>query len=97
MSADRTVHCTIDPESDNPIEIVRYDRAGKWFYESRTKRRPLRFEQAVAYAVEDRPSVIWHAGLPGGSRFDIHVRVARKRRERHVKRGITPVPSRDAS
>ena len=71
-AADRRVHVTIVPASGERIEIVRYDRSGKWWYESGNQRRPLRLAEAVAFA-EDRPAVIWHEGLPGGTIFDSQV------------------------
>lgn len=77
-NTDRTVHCTIVPATGGPrIEIVRYDRAGKWWYESGDQRKPLTVTEAVEYASSTRPSVIWHEGMPGGRRFDSLVRKAR--------------------
>lgn len=75
-NTDRTVHCTIvtDPRS----EIVRYDRAGKWFVEAGPYRRSITLTEAVAFAAQDRPAVIWHEGRPGGGAFDAKVRKARE-------------------
>lgn len=76
--ADRTVHVTIVPASRERIEIVRYDRAGKWFYEDSGRRsRQITLAEAVKFAAQDRPAVIWHEGLPGGRTFDAAVRRAR--------------------
>lgn len=73
---DRRVHVTIVPFDGDRIEIVRYDRAGKWWYESGGVRRPLTLAEAVRFA-EDRPAVIWHEGRPGGKVFDARVRLLR--------------------
>lgn len=81
MSHDRTVHAETDA-----IEVVRYDRAGKWYLEPRDKRLPrqhVKIADAVKYAV-------WAAaneggrinfGVSGGSTFDsmIHDAVAEGR------------------
>lgn len=74
---DRTVHCTIVPVGGGRIEIVRYGNAGKWWYESGVRRRPLTLAEAAEFAYSDRPAVIWHVGRPGGARFDALVRKAR--------------------
>ncbi len=72
MATDRTVHA----RTASGDEIVRYDRAGKWFVEfARFGRRQISLGEAVALAVEDGAE--WFAGRPGGSRFDDAVRVAR--------------------
>ena len=77
-TSDRTVHCTIIPATGGPhIEIVRYDRGGKWYYESGSERRQLTLQEAVTFASSPRPSVLWHEGKPGGLRFDSAVRKAR--------------------
>lgn len=70
---DRTVHCTIVPMSGERIEIVRYGRAGKWWYEDGARRKPLTLDEAVEFC-KDRAAVIWHEGLPGGKTFDARVR-----------------------
>lgn len=72
---DRTVHVTIVPESekDERVEIVRYERAGKWWYESALDRHPLTIAEAVDLAhehAERQNSVTWRAGVQGGSTFD---------------------------
>lgn len=77
---DRKVHCTIIPATGGGrIEIVRYNRAGKWWYEDGPRRRPLTLDEAVAFC-KDRPAVIWHKGLPGGAMFDARVRRMRSAR-----------------
>lgn len=76
-SPDRTVHCTIVPPTGPRIEIVRYVKAGAWYWECGDRRRKLRLLEAVAYAADERDAVIWHEGLPGGRSFDRHVRLQR--------------------
>ena len=70
---DRMVHAS-RPDAD----LVRYDRAGKWFVEyDDGKREPIPFKFAVEWAValQGRVGTV-HYGLPGGSRFDSAVRRA---------------------
>lgn len=70
---DRTVHLTIVPATGDRIEIVRYDRGGKWRYESGDMKRSLTLKEAVDF-YSNRPAVIWHEGLPGGLAFDAAIR-----------------------
>ena len=79
MNDDRTVHCTIIPVGGGRIEYVRYDRAGKWYREDGGRRTQITLADAVKAASQNRPAVIWHAGLPGGRAFDAKVRAARTR------------------
>jgi len=56
------------------MEVVRYERAGKWYLEPTNKSLPrqlVTITDAVAYAkwLADGDGVI-HLGLPGGQRFD---------------------------
>ena len=70
--SDRTVHAW----SENGQELVRYDRAGKWYLEKDGEpRRLLTLMHAVAYATR-MPD--WHInfGEPGGKRFDAACRKA---------------------
>lgn len=67
MSDDRTVHAV----THSGIEIVRYNRAGKWWAEGPTTRLPLTFAEAVAHGKRRGTTV--HLGRPGGSRFDAAV------------------------
>lgn len=76
--SDRTVHVTIIPAAGDRIEIVRYNRAGKWYYEDGGRRRHLMLAEAAAFAREDRPAVIWHEGRKGGAAFDAKVRKLRE-------------------
>lgn len=78
--SDRTVHCTTVPASGERIELVRYDRSGKWFYESGPTKRHVTLAEAVAMC-DNRPAVIWHEGRPGGRMFDARVRSARAARK----------------
>ena len=79
--ADRTVHASID---GGGIEIVRYDRAGKWYIEiaadyGRPGLPAERFHVGVreaasrAHALRERGGVV-NFGLPGGRSFDIMVK-----------------------
>lgn len=82
QSDTRRVHCTIIPSTGGDrIEIVRYDRAGAWYYESGKQRRRLTLAEAARFASDLRPAVVWHENIPGGSRFDSAVRKARTNRE----------------
>jgi hypothetical protein len=67
MSDDRRVHAAT-PEG---WEIVRYDRAGKWYAETLTWRERITFDMAVYHAT--RAGAKPHLGLPGGTRFDAAV------------------------
>ncbi len=73
---DRTVHATL-PTQD--AEVVRYDRAGKWYVEPRDpelrrrKRRRIALNEAVRLTVADGT---WHEGRTGGRAFDAKVRRA---------------------
>lgn len=70
---DRTVHGRA-PRGFGPAnEIVRYDKAGKWYLEwDDGDRIRLRFEDAVGMA--SHPNGTAHLGLPGGRHFDAAVR-----------------------
>ena len=73
MSWDRTVHASYPG-----MEIVRYDRAGKWYLEPtdpRLKRQHVTIKQAVGsalWALGNGGQVFF--GRSGGSRFDTLVR-----------------------
>jgi hypothetical protein len=66
--SDRTVHATA-PDGG---QIVRYDRAGKWYLEYPTGRlrpcRQIKFAEAVKLASQIGSYV--YLGKPGGRRFD---------------------------
>jgi hypothetical protein len=67
MSEDRTVHAV----TAGGGEIVRYDRAGKWYHEHAgdpRERRAVTFAEAVRIAT--LPDSTVRRGLPGGARFD---------------------------
>lgn len=72
--SDRTVHCTLIDNSD----IVRYDRAGKWYREwpptARTARKPLTLSEAVELAALTGER--YYFDRPGGGAFDRGVRRA---------------------
>lgn len=78
MNPDRRVHAKVPiPVEAGPefggefAEIVRYERAGKWYYESPVLRRQLALDEAVQF-VEEESQVQF--GVPGGSAFDRRVR-----------------------
>jgi hypothetical protein len=66
---DRRVHARTPAGN----EVVRYDRAGKWYVESADlPREKLTIDQAVQMALA--PGTTINFGLSGGSRFDALVR-----------------------
>ncbi|WP_158303269.1 HNH endonuclease [Prauserella endophytica] len=66
---DRRVHIRLR----DGREVVRYDRAGKWFVEFPEGRRHLlKLSEAVEWAFDKGAEVIF--GVPGGARFDGLVR-----------------------
>ena len=72
--SDRTVHAVIERD-DVVTEIVRYDRAGKWYVEpSGGVRTRVSIKEAVDLirAEMDREDhvVTWRAKQPGGHAFD---------------------------
>lgn len=74
--SDRTVHAITNLGS----EIVRYDRAGKWYVEYGTgilfRRKQIGIGGAVQRAVDWGREI--HFGRPGGRTFDARVRKARR-------------------
>lgn len=60
---DRTVHAV----TEDGREIVRYDRSGKWYWESDRHREHISLHDAVALATQG--GSIRYVGLQGGSRF----------------------------
>jgi hypothetical protein len=72
-NTDRRVHA-----EDDSIEVVRYDRAGKWYVESKRPLIPCRavsLDKAVHIAVDcvaNGGKV--HLGLSGGRAFDAKMR-----------------------
>lgn len=67
---DRTVHA-ISPAG---AEIVRYDRAGKWFMEGSAHRQPMSLADAVDTAL--LPGATVFLGRLGGKLFDARVKKA---------------------
>lgn len=64
--ADRTVHASYPG-----MEIVRYDKAGKWYAEPtdpNERRDQLNVREAAYLAVSNRAT--WTPGLQGGRAFD---------------------------
>ena len=76
---DRRVHATGTALDGGGFEIVRYDRAGKWYFESDSTRRLLTVKDAAAFVGRElqRPGFVWHQEVPGGQRFDAEVRKVR--------------------
>ena len=65
---DRRVH----GRAADGTEVVRYDRAGKWWIEDADgSRRPLSLAGAVD--VMRQPQSIWYPGVLGGRAFDARV------------------------
>jgi len=64
---DRRVHATIGINA----QIVRYDRAGKWYYEEGDIRTLLTISEAVEFVSDKRQ---WIPGVQGGLAFDRLVR-----------------------
>lgn len=65
---DRRVHARMP----NGVEVVRYDRAGKWYEESEGQRKHIGINQAVDDAL--LPGAYVFLGVPGGQTFDAKVR-----------------------
>ena len=70
MTDDRTVH----GHTMNGHEIVRYDRAGKWYVEPQDDKR---LAVTVIHAASLAALGDFTPGLPGGKRFDALVRARR--------------------
>ncbi len=69
MSGDRTVHA-----EGVAAEVVRYNRAGKWYIEPKDKtkkRRHVKIKEAAEFAAV---AAEVHFGLSGGGSFDALVR-----------------------
>lgn len=75
MSADHQVLVVLAD-----AEIVRYDRTGKFYYESTNSdlRKALKLDEAARFVL--LPGASWRRGAPGGSRFDAAVRKLSTRR-----------------
>ncbi len=63
---DRRVHAIV-----GSAKIVRYDRAGKWYYEEGGSCKLLTISEAVEFVSDKRQ---WRPGVPGGLVFDRRVR-----------------------
>lgn len=68
MDSDRCVHAVL-PDGR---EVVRYDRAGKWYIEGAKNCQRVNLRTAVRTATAAGTTV--HLGLPGGTTFDVGVR-----------------------
>lgn len=71
--ADRTVH----GKTASGHEIVRYDRAGKWYLEASGDRRRITLVEAVTFATNPGSTVKYYRS--GGRRFDAMVRAVKVR------------------
>lgn len=69
--SDRTVHAV----ANDGREVVRYNRAGKWYVEGVVRRHSIVLWEAVLLAAH--PDATWYEGRVGGSRFDAEVRKVR--------------------
>jgi hypothetical protein len=69
---DRRIHAELPDGS----EVVRYERAGKWFHEGPGLRVRLTLGQAAILATSRGATV--RSGVPGGGLFDLRVRKARE-------------------
>jgi len=77
----RQVHAHGTTPDGTRFQVVRYDRAGKWYCEvAGTTRRPIGLTEAVALAVDiaRRGGGQIHWNTPGGRTFDARVRKALK-------------------
>lgn len=74
---DRRVHASTDK-----VEVVRYDRAGRWYIEWKdgSKRQRSSITEAVQMAVD--LGATHHEGVPGGGAFDRKYHAAAKRKGR---------------
>lgn len=78
LSGDRTVHAKTEDG-----EIVRYDRAGKWYIEwDNGERTQITVKEAANWVVIVADDATINFGLPGGSAFDRHVMRITNRRSR---------------
>lgn len=66
--SDRRIH----GYSQSGGEIVRYERAGKWYLEYRDSRLPCTVEDAALFATAEGAQAF--LGVAGGTRFDSLVR-----------------------
>ena len=79
---DRTVHAYGRTDAGTSFEVVRYNKAGKWYCELRgDNRRPISLTVAVDLGVHiartGTGQVFWN--VPGGKQFDARVRADLKR------------------
>ena len=73
MTDDRTVHAFYESATSTRLEIVRYDRAGKWWMEAGPDdRHPLKLNEAAWFVA--RGGFTWIEKQPGGRAFDARVR-----------------------
>lgn len=82
MTDDRTIHAAY-----NGMQVVRYDRSGKWYLEPRDERLPRQrvgvaeAARMALWGVANANGLIW-TGKHGGGVFDRHVaRLSAARKE----------------
>lgn len=86
MSISKTEVRNVHAERDDGTQIVRYERAGKWYAEflggvMKIPRKALTIAAASQQAVEwERIGGIIHLGRPGGGAFDAKVARLTERR-----------------
>jgi hypothetical protein len=81
---DRVVHASAPTEVGTTIEIVRYDRQGRWYQEfGAVRERIANVHEAAQRAVDlEASGGTIHQGLPGGRHFDAKVAGAKGRMSR---------------
>jgi hypothetical protein len=91
--SDRTVHASlVDPDDGVTVEIVRYDRQGRWYKEifrlgerrvfaDRQRYGTVHDAADAAMDLEAEGGTV-HTGRPGGKQFDAKVAGARGRMSR---------------
>lgn len=68
MTSNRQIHAVMADGS----EIVRYDRAGKWYLERRDGHKHITLREAAEFAIE--PGARINDARPGGQSFRAEVR-----------------------
>jgi hypothetical protein len=100
VTTDRTVHA-VHADLLGGTQIVRYDRAGKWYAETPTRRFQITVRQAAVLA--SLAGSVVHLGQPGGAAFDRQYRqiksaspdTALTARQSHANPPPVPTPPPD--
>lgn len=78
---DQVVHVTLELPDGSRTEVVRADRAGKYYQRGADgSLKQLTLAQAVSFAL--LPGAQWHRSRVGGMRFDAEVRKALREKGR---------------